>query len=327
MSEHLRRRTKGQRHRRGWNARPARAGACFITFCFHFAAVFCSFEIAPANTASAAELTPEQLFRAPVVYRLSGMDAVRVRQDLIYEKADGVELRADVYLPASSGTFPVVVFLHGGFPEGLDISPKSSGQYTSWGRLVAASGMAGVTFNHRLRIGGSGAVHLADAGSDVRSLLAWLRGSAAQLSLDPRRIAVFAVSAGGPLLTSALGDPGLRCVVDYYGFLDVRGHDWFAKAIAETPGISWSLTEELERGRTLPPIFVARAGLDRVPQMKETIDRFVARALATNVELTLANHPAGQHAFDLQNDDPRSKEIIRSTLAFLRFQLLERERQ
>jgi acetyl esterase/lipase len=278
-----------------------------------------------ANAASAAELTPEQLFRAPVVYKLPGMDAVRVRQDLVYQKADGVELRADVYSPSSPGTFPVVVFVHGGFPEGLEISPKSSGQYMSWGRLVAASGMAAVTFNHRLRMGASGAVHLADAGSDLRSLLKWLRENATQLSLDPRRIAVFAVSAGGPLLTSALDDPGLRCLVDYYGFLDVRGHDWFAKTLAATPGVSWSLTEQLEHGKALPPIFVARAGLDRVPQMKETIDRFVARALAANVELTVANHATGPHAFDVQDDDSRSIEIIRSTLAFLHYQLVERQ--
>ena len=305
-------------------ARPAPFGTFFRDLCPLLWVVLCSTGIALANPASAAELTPEQLFRAPVVYKLPGMNAVRVRQDLVYEKADGVEMRADAYLPASGGPFPIVVFLHGGFPEGLDISPKSSGQYTSWGKLIAASGLAAVTFNHRLRIGGSGAVHLADAGSDVRSLLKWIHENGAQLSLDPRRIAVFAVSAGGPLLTSALGDPGLRCLVDYYGFLDVRGHDWFARAIGATPGVSWSLTEELEHGGALPPIFVARAGLDRVPQMKDTIDRFVARALATNVELTLANHATGQHAFDLQNDDPRSREIIRATLAFLQAQLVDR---
>src|SRR5262249_22303684 len=154
--------------------------------------VLVSIGIGLSKGVCAAELTPEQLFRAPVVYKLPEMAAVRVRQDLVYEKADGVELTADVYSPSSPGTFPVVVFVHGGFPEGLDISPKSSGQYTSWGRLVAASGMAAVTFNHRLRMGASGAVHLADAGSDVRSLLKWLRENAERLSLDPRRIAMFA---------------------------------------------------------------------------------------------------------------------------------------
>lgn len=270
----------------------------------------------------AAELKPEELFRAPVVYKAPGMDAVRVRRDLVYEKADGVELPADVYLPSGDGPFPVVLFVHGGFPEGLDISPKSSGQYTSWGRLVAASGMAAVTFNHRLRMGKAGAIHLAEAGSDVRKVIAWVRAGAAGLPLDSQRLAVFAVSAGGPLLTVALPEPGVRCLVDYYGFLDVRGHDWFVKALAGTPGVTWSLTEELDRGRRVPPIFVARAGLDRVPQMKDTIDRFALRALAANVDLTLVNHPTGLHAFDLQNDDPRSREIIRATLDFLRHHLL-----
>ena len=66
------------------------------------------------------------------------------------------------------------------------------------------------------------------------------------------------------------------------------------------------------------------AGLD---QMKETIGRFVARALAANLELTLANHSTGPHALDVQSDDPRATEIIQSTLAFLHYQLVDRQRK
>src|SRR5580693_1690714 len=95
-------------------------------------------------SAQAAERSPEELFRAPVVYRVPGMDAIRVHHDLVYQNVEGVSLKADVYLPRKGNRFPVVIFVHGGFPEGLEISGKESGQFKSWGRLVAASGMAAV---------------------------------------------------------------------------------------------------------------------------------------------------------------------------------------
>lgn len=94
--------------------------------------------------------------------------------------------------------------------------------------------------------------------------------------------------------------------------------------MAQTPGLSWSLVDDLGQNRQLPPIFVARAGHDRVPQMKDMIDRFVVRALATDTALTLVNHPTGQHAFDLRDDDIQSRRIIAFTLKFLRDHLLEK---
>jgi acetyl esterase/lipase len=266
----------------------------------------------------AAELSPEELFRAPVVYTVPGMDSVRVRRDITYETVDGKPLQVDLYTPPTGGPFPVVVFVHGGFPEGLAISPKSAGQYTSWGRLIAASGLAAVTFNHRLRMSAEGAVHLQEAATDLQALFSWIRAHAGEYSLDSSRSAVFAVSAGGPLLNVPLTEPGLRCLVAYYAFLDVKGLRWFATAVAQTPSRSWSLVDQLGQTRPLPPIFIARAGHDRVPQMKEMIDRFVARALATDADFTLANHPTGQHAFDLQDDDANSRQIVASTLVFLR---------
>jgi len=37
--------------------------------------------------------------------------------------------------------------------------------------------------------------------------------------------------------------------------------------------------------------------------------------------ITFANHPSGVHGFDNQNDDNRSREIIRSVLAFMKSHL------
>jgi acetyl esterase/lipase len=61
---------------------------------------------------------------------------------------------------------------------------------------------------------------------------------------------------------------------------------------------------------------VARAGLDS-PWLNAGLDRFVERALAAGATIDLLNHPHGRHAFDVLDDDPRSRQIIRRTLAFL----------
>jgi acetyl esterase/lipase len=66
----------------------------------------------------------------------------------------------------------------------------------------------------------------------------------------------------------------------------------------------------------VPPIFVARAGLDVAP-LNAVIDQFAAAALAANAPLTLMNHPQGKHGFDALNDDDRSREIIRAAIAFM----------
>jgi hypothetical protein len=64
-------------------------------------------------------------------------------------------------------------------------------------------------------------------------------------------------------------------------------------------------------------MFVARAGQDQIPGVNDSIDRFVAAAIASNAPITLMNHPTGEHGFDNQNDDNRSHEIIQSALAFM----------
>jgi dienelactone hydrolase len=72
--------------------------------------------------------------------------------------------------------------------------------------------------------------------------------------------------------------------------------------------------------KSAPPILVARAGLDN-PWLNDSVDRFVAAALARGATLDLLTHPSGRHGFDILDDDARTKEIIRRTLEFLRERL------
>ena len=62
-------------------------------------------------------------------------------------------------------------------------------------------------------------------------------------------------------------------------------------------------------------------GLEQFPGLNDSIDRFFAKALALNRPVTLVNHPAGPHAFDLLDDSATSRLIIRQVLDFLTAQL------
>jgi acetyl esterase/lipase len=75
----------------------------------------------------------------------------------------------DIYISpdlAESAKRPVVIFLHGGAKT--DYTPKDWGIYTTWGRLIAASGFVGVTFTHRLEYPNPS---LEKAAADVRDAI------------------------------------------------------------------------------------------------------------------------------------------------------------
>jgi hypothetical protein len=80
-------------------------------------------------------------------------------------------------------------------------------------------------------------------------------------------------------------------------------------------------------GRTLDDLpadvalFIVRAGREQFPQLNDSIDRFVAKALALNRPITIVNHATGTHSFDLLQDCEASRQIVRQALEFLRAQL------
>jgi acetyl esterase/lipase len=267
------------------------------------------------------EMPPfEQMIRMEVVYRVPGIEKIVVTRDLPYATADGTTLTMDLYRPPAPGALrlPVVVLIHGG-PVPV-IGAKGMGVFTSYGRLLAASGLVAVTFNHRFLA----PERLLDAASDVEAAGSYVRSHAAELGADEQRLAFWAFSGGGPFLSLALkGAPSyVRAVVAYYAALDIR---------ERAPGSTANLSDETRRdfspvhhlqaeaGR-VAPILVARAGLDH-PFLNAGIDRFVQQALATNAPIDVMNHPAGRHGFDILDDDARSKEIIARTVEFLRARL------
>lgn len=48
------------------------------------------------------------------------------------------------------------------------------------------------------------------------------------------------------------------------------------------------------------------------------MDRFVQAALSKNLTVEVFNHAAGHHGFDVEDDDERTREIIRRAVEFIR---------
>lgn len=268
-----------------------------------------------------------ELVNRPVVYTVDGVDRVRVRSDLVYKTDGALELKMDVYRPETAAAgegLPAVLFIHGGVPPEIPVRPKEWGIFKSWGRLIAAAGMAGVTFNHRL---GYPDPNLVTASADTLDAIAFVRRGASDLGIDPERIALAAYSAGGPLLSMAIRNPEpyLKCLAAFYAYLDLTGSAVHRKYLSPEQ-IEWfSPAAALSQNpRPIPPIFVARAGQDRIPDLLPSVDRFVGEAISRNAALAFFNQPGGQHGFDNQPGDPRSVEIVREAVEFLRRNLERR---
>ena len=256
-----------------------------------------------------------------VVYEIPGMDAVRIQRGIEYRTTDAGALTMDLYAQppaATSARMPAVVIVAGysdvGYKAFTGCAFKDTGFCTSWAQLMAAAGLAAITYTNR------------EPAADLRALLHHVRQNAAPLGLDPDRIGVWASSGNVPLALSELMQDDrdfLKCAVLCYGFtLDLEGSTAVAEAAATWKFVNPNAGKSVADLPQNLPLFVARAGRDEFPHLNETLDRFVAGALACNLPVTIVNHPTGPHAFDLVDDSEASREIIRQILSFMRFHLL-----
>lgn len=123
---------------------------------------------------------------------------------------------------ADGGRKPAVLFVHGGpVPEEQQPRPRDWEGTIGYGALAAASGMVGITFNHRLY---NLDTHYPIAADDVAEVVEQTRGLD---SVDPDRIGLWFFSNGGGLAADWLNKRPywLRCIAWTYPVL-VPPPDW-----------------------------------------------------------------------------------------------------
>lgn len=249
-----------------------------------------------------------------LVYRVPGMEQVIVRSNLIYNAPGAPALRADVYLPkgvASNATLPGIIFIMGDASPEILQNAKDWKIFQSYGRLAAASGYVGVTFNHRSH---ETFTKLSDVRSDIEALLRYVRANASVLSMDKDRLCLWFLSGSGPHLSVGMGTNAsfVKCLVAYYPVLAVPTNRVNAVEAAEFS----SITQLRLLAPRVPPLLLAKAGRD-APSLNRVIDAFRAQANASASPLEFLEHPKGRHAFDLLDDDETSRAILRRTMSFI----------
>jgi acetyl esterase/lipase len=238
-----------------------------------------------AATASSGQAGPSvhDVTAQDVVYSVPGMDKAVVRRDVPFKKTDSGELKLDLYYPpntAAGSRLPAVVFINGVGDRG-NSRLKDWGIYRSWGRLVAASGWIGVTFEARGPYDKSG--------PDIKDAFAFLRTDAGKLGIDADRIAAWVcsgnVQSGLQVLMDGV-DAGVRGAVVYYG------------------------DSKLTKIRPDFPVYFVRAGRDN-PRLNAAIDEMWKQAIAAGAPWVMVNAPTSQHAFDAFDETDESRRIVR----------------
>lgn len=121
-------------------------------------------------------------------YRNGGDDYQRARCTL------------DLYLPAGTKGFPVLVWFHGG---GLEGGSKASKETKALAQRFAADGIAVASAGYRLSPKVTAPAYLEDAAAAV----AWVSRHIAEQGGDPRALFVAGHSAGGYLAAMLAADP------------------------------------------------------------------------------------------------------------------------
>jgi acetyl esterase len=161
----------------------------------------------------AQENTPEALVaQARVNALFNVMDSedvarsagLTVRTETFTSSPDGNAVKIQFIRPDDDEPVPCVFYLHGGR---MQFSSCYLGNYKSWGRMIAARGVAVAMVDFRNSVHPSSAPEVAPfpAGlDDCVSGLKWVHGHADSLGIDPGHIVVAGESGGGNL-TLAVG--------------------------------------------------------------------------------------------------------------------------
>jgi acetyl esterase len=222
----------------------------------------------------------------------------------VYKTVGTTQLRVHVFNPAGryfAGPRPAIVFFFGGgWTSGTVL------QFVPQAKHLAELGMIAVLADYRVfgRYGTDGFVAMTDAASAMR----YIRSRAAELGIDPKRIAAGGGSAGGHLALSTAA----------FTSFNEKGENLAISArpdalVLFNPAVDTTLTTATEyadrfgtKGKDASPAHHVAAGLPPMLIMHGTADKTVPIAVAQNYctavakavgQCTLVKYEGAEHGF------------------------------
>jgi acetyl esterase/lipase len=234
---------------------------------------------------------------------------------------DGTELEMDVWRIADDGSgtlHPAVVAVHGGGWTG-----GTRGEAERWNRWLNRLGYA--VFDAEYRV--PPPERWRDEVGDVKAVLGWVAGHAAEYRIDPARISIMGHSAGGNLAmlagystADALLPPSfdvpivaVRSVVNFYGPTDLAAiyrssgsrryiqqclEQYIGGTPADEPNRYRALSPLSHVRATTPPTITVLGRSDRIIPVEQahSLDSAIGQVGATHVTCLL---PGNDHGFDV----------------------------
>ena len=237
-------------------------------------------------------------------------------------------LKLDFYRALGARVAPCVVVIHGG---GWDDGER--GQVPQLNDWLAREGYAVADLSYRLA---PASVWPAQR-EDVAAAIAFLKGHAASLGLDPARLVLLGRSAGGQIAEAcaySLGDPSVRGVVALYAPADMRfAWKWgrpddvlnslqllrqFLGGPPDLAGNAYdSASGYLLAGPRSPPTLLIHGTIDTLVWYRQS-ERLAARLSELGVPNLLVSLPWATHALEFNLSSPSGQIATYSIGRFLR---------
>lgn len=269
--------------------------------------------------------------------------------DIEYSQAGGQTRLARIYQPCGEGTFPAVLFVHGGAWSQGD---RTQNAYLN--QQLAASGLVVVAIDLRLAPQCPYPAQVVDTNFAVR----WLKANAEKFNVDSRCVGILGSSSGGhtamlsvmkpddlrysalPLPEARTLDATVAWVIALWPVLDPYARYLYAQnsgrqeLITATRG--YFLTEEAMREGNpqllldrrekvqLPPVLVIQGTADNNIPLSIP-ERFTNSYRASGGELDLELFPGMPHAFVANQSIPETKRALEIMKAWIARQVAAQE--
>ncbi len=247
----------------------------------------------------------------PVRYESIVFGSASVQRDVVFRTATNAKgetetLKLDVYQPVGDveRKRPAILWLHGGgFRPGND---KQQKYIVAMATEFAKRGYVCISSDYRVRAEqGTGAGRLPvlqDAVEDSRAALAWTRAHAAELGIDPNRLAVGGGSAGGMAAVSVVAlesaDAAKRGTTKLLALVDLWGSPSDDFLIGQVDA-------------NFPPTVIVHGTADQSVPFAQS-EKLAARLKAAGVKHELLALPGAPHTPTMHME-----AIVKTTTAFV----------